>query len=200
LINYARDTIGIGVTAKRHQNLLLDLKFQCTLRRAALQRQGLGVRSIASMSLAELEKAAGKGQGAQFTKVLAEAEKRQGGKAVEILVLGMKSADPDVVKLSQGFLTKNLQRQPASVLKTLLRHDLSDVRIAAAQTVGAKKLRFGTELISLLQDSDAGVIQAARHALIQISSGEDFGPEPGATATQREAASERWRAWRSRQK
>ena len=86
--------------------------------------------------------------------MLTEAEKRQGPKAVELLVMGIVNPDADIAKLSQGLLTKNLQHQSPLLLKAMLKHDRSDVRIAAAQAIGAKKLRYGPELIALLQDGD----------------------------------------------
>jgi HEAT repeat protein len=103
------------------------------------------------------------------------------------------------VKLSQGLLSKNLQRQPNDVLKSLLKHERTEVRIAVAQVIGSKKLRWGDELIGLLRDSEDDVRQAGRKALVQIS-GIDHGPDADATFTEREAALERWRDWWSRQK
>lgn len=93
-----------------------------------------------------------------------------------------------------------VQRQSGDVLKTLVKHDRKDVRIAAAQAIAAKKLRYGAELITLLQDADDDVRQAARRALVQISGGVDHGPSMDASFDEREAAIVRWRAWWAKQK
>jgi len=91
------------------------------------------------------------------------------------------------------------KRQGAAALKAMLKHERHQVRIAAAQIVGAKKLRYGEELIGLLRDSENDVRQAARRALVQIS-GVDHGPDSDASFKEREAALKRWREWWSRQK
>jgi HEAT repeat protein len=202
LLNFARESIGSEVTAKRHLNVLKDLQFSIILRRGALQREALargGAKAPGTMSLADLEKAVGKESGAKLKMALTETEKRQGAKAVDILLQGTRSPDAEIAKLSQGLLDKNLKHQSADVLKAMLKHDRSDVRIAAAKTIGDKKLRYGAELIALLQDGDDDVRQAARRALRQIS-GLDHGPEANASFGDRETAIARWREWWSKQK
>jgi HEAT repeat protein len=82
----------------------------------------------------------------------------------------------------------------------MLKHDRRDVRIAAAQAIGAKKLKYGAELIGLLADGDDDVRQAGRRALVQISGGVDHGPSPDASSDERESARARWREWWARQK
>jgi len=203
LLAFAKDSIGADVKAKRHLNVLKDLQFNILLRKADLQRRGITVNSVKSastMSLADLEKAIRKEKGASLRSLLTEVEKRQGPKAVDLLVMGITNPDADIAKLSQGLLAKNLQRQTGDVLKGLLKHDKRDVRIAAAQAIGSRKLRYGAELIGLLQDADDDARQAARRALVQISSGVDHGPSMDASFTEREAAITRWREWWAKQK
>src|SRR5262249_44124986 len=120
---------------------------------------------------------------------LTEVEKRQGTKAVDLLIGGISNADADISKLSQGLLAKNMQRQNSDVLKKMLKHERSDVRIAAADAVGKKKLRLVPELIGLLQDGNEEVQQAGRRALVQIAGGADYGTD-----------AERWQAWWSKKK
>lgn len=122
-----------------------------------------------------------------------------------VTVTGAKSMSPAeleraIAKQSGPQLTALVQRQTGAALKGLLKNDRKDVRIAAAQTIGAKKLRYGAELIGLLQDGDDDVRQAARRALVQISGGVDHGPSADASFDERESASARWREWWSRQK
>ena len=203
LLAFARETIGADVTAKRHLGVIQDLQFSIILRRGAVQRQALangGAKPLSSMSLADLEKGVSKETGARLKLMLGETEKRQGAKAVDVLLMGVRSPDAEIAKLSQGLLAKNLQRQSADVLKAMLKHDRAEVRIAAAQTIGAKKLRYGSELIALLQDGDDDVRQAARRTRGRIAGGLDHGPEANGSFGDREAAVARWREWWSRQK
>src|SRR5262245_31989782 len=146
LLGVAKDSIGADVKAKRHLGVLKDLQFHILLRKADLQKRGItnaSAKTASSMSLADLEKAIAKESGNQLKALLTEAEKRNGAKAIDLLVLGIVNPNTEVTKFSQGLLAKNLQHQPADVLKGLLKHDRRDVRIAAAQVIGAKKLRYG---------------------------------------------------------
>ncbi len=200
LLQFAKENIGADVTAKRHLNVLKDLQSLILFRKAAVQRTiAVKGKSPQTMSLAELEKAISKESGGKLKTILTEAEKRQGPKAVDLLVMGIKNADAEVATLSQGLLAKNLQHQSGDGLKTLLKHERKDVRIGAAQAIEAKKLRFGAELIVLLQDGDDDVRQAGRSALRAIS-GVDYGPELSANSDTRLTAIERWRDWLGKQK
>ena len=199
LLAFAKENIGADVTAKRHLNVLKDLQFRIQLRRAELNRRAAVKGATEKLSLADLEKAIGSAKGKSLQALLIEVEKRTGPKAVELLARGIASPEPGVAKLSQGLLAKNLQRQSAETLKSLLEHERREVRIAAAQATGARKLRHGAELIALLQDGDPDVRQAARLALVQIS-GQDHGPAPSASIAERETAIARWRDWWSKQK
>ncbi|MSQ94828.1 MAG: hypothetical protein EXR98_09770 [Gemmataceae bacterium] len=202
LLKFAQYNIGADVTAKRHLGVLKDLQATILLRKGTLQRRTLagGAKAVSAMSFAELETAIGKTSGTQLKSLLAETERRQGAKAVDLLLLGMASDSPDITKYSQGLLTKNLLRQPGDVLKAMLKHERREVRIAAAGAIGARRLRFGSELIGLLLDSEHDARQAARRALGQISGGTDHGPSADASFTEREASVARWREWWARQK
>ncbi len=193
LLVFAKENIGAGVTAKRHLNVLKDLQSMILLRQGALRNTPRG------MSFPELGKAIAKERGPRLKAYLIEAEKRQGSKAVDLLLMGIANPDAETAKLSQGLLTKNLQHQSGEALKALLKHDRKEVRIGAAQAIGAKKLRYGAELIALLQDADDEVRQAGRGALKQIA-GVDHGPERDASSEARLTAIERWREWWSQQK
>lgn len=206
LLTFAKENIGAGVTAKRHLNVMHDLQTNILLRKGTLQRRALATKgaaaptkSLSAMSLTELEQAA-RQNSPQLNSILTEAGKRQGAKAIDILATGIANKDAQIVKLSQGLLAKNLHHQTSDILKTMLKHNLPDVRRAAADIIGSKRLRFGKELIELLQDSDVEVRQASRRALVRLSGGLDHGPEPDASFGDREAAIERWQAWWDRQK
>jgi hypothetical protein len=202
LLAVAKDSIGADVKAKRHLGVLKDLQFHILLRKAELQKRGITTTSAptpGTMTLADLEKGIAKESGNQLKSLLSEAERRNGVKAVDLLVIGITNPNAEIAKLSHGLLAKNLQHQPAEVLKSLLKHDRRDVRIAVSQTIGAKKLRYGAELIELLSDGDDDVRQAARRALVQISGGVDHGPSPDASFDERETARARWREWWAKQ-
>jgi HEAT repeat protein len=62
LLEFARENIGSGVTARRHMGVIQDLRVACMLRRTALRRQGAGgpetaplpAQSLSSANLARL--------------------------------------------------------------------------------------------------------------------------------------------------
>jgi hypothetical protein len=61
--------------------------------------------------------------------------------------------------------------------------------------VGKRGLHFERELIDMLADDNADVIQAAREALIKLNPRVDFGPERNADADERTTAERKWRDW-----
>ncbi len=194
LLTFAKESIGVGVKGARHQGTLKDLQFAVTLRRTAVQRLGAN-RPPASMPLADLAKAAAKESGVKLQAILTEAEKRQGPQAVDILVMGLANPDAQIVKLSQGLLSKHVQRKSADRLKELLKHDDTEVRIEATRAIGGnKKTKLVPELIAAIQDAEPRVQQAARQALMRIS-GRDHGPGPAASFGERETAMQQWRDW-----
>ncbi len=201
LLTFAKESIGVGVKAARHQGTLKDLQFAVTLRRTTVQRTvGTGGGRPATMPLGDLAKAASKETGAKLQAILTEAEKRQGSQAVGILVMGLANSDAQIVKLSQGLLSKHVQRQSADRLKELLKHEETEVRIEATRAIGGnRKTKLVPELIAAIQDAEPRVQQAARQALARIS-GRDFGPDADVSFGDREAAAEKWRDWWKSQK
>lgn len=197
LLTYSKDLIGIGVTGKRHLGVIRDLQTNVLLRKGYLQRKALvaGDKNPATMSIAELESAFSKGNPAQVKAVLSEAEKRQGLKAIGVLLMGIASSDAELSQWSRGLLDKNVQRESADSLKILMKDKRKEVRLAAVGAVQAKKLRLGSELIDLLADGEIEVRESARSALVRLSGGQDFGPESSASISERETAVTRWRAW-----
>jgi hypothetical protein len=212
LLEFARGMIGTGVTARRHTVALKDLKVTCQLRKAYLQRVALmnkgstpGKVAAAtgkpprSMTVAELAQAAGCERGPRLKLVLTELEKRKGPQILEALGAAAGTYEKDIQQHARGLLDKHLARQTPAVVKAKLTDDRAEVRAAAARAVAARGLRYGSELIELLTDSDKGVRQAARQALVRLSRGQDFGPEPGASEKEVSAAVQMWRAWWAKQ-
>ncbi len=207
LVAYVRENVGAGVDDARKKKLPLvntirNVQTTCLLRKGELLRKGLAAgpgpttgKAIASMSMAELAKAAARERGEALKKVLTEVERRQTTQSLVILARAASGGDAETQKLARVLLVSHAEKQSPTQLKTLLKHDIAEVRAAAAKAVGNKGLRWGDELIALLQDDDSGVQQTARAALVQLAEGKDFGPSPNASVGERTAAVQSWRTW-----
>ncbi len=201
LLDYARENIGSGVTAKRHTVVLKDLKVACMLRKSALQTAALkekgglgGQKQTQRMSTVELLAAAGADRGPRLQAVLTELEKRSDPKVLPTLALAATSSEEETKKLGQTLLIRHLGRWKSDAVKKRLADENSAVRAAAAKVAGLKSYRMQNQLMDLLTDDDLDVRQAARQALVQLSKGQDFGPARDATA---EAVSEARRQWQA---
>jgi hypothetical protein len=201
LLDFARENIGSGVTARRHMVVIKDLRLACALRKGAIQRRNLvlgyraGQKTPVQMTVKELAFAAGSQRGPRLKVVLVELEKRRGEPVLNALGAAAESYEKDVQKLARSLLTRHLSRSNARELREALKSDHVPVRAAAVKVVGSKKLPLGTELIGLLNDREPAVQQAARQALVQLSKGRDYGPEPTAGASERAEATRRWQSW-----
>jgi HEAT repeat protein len=72
-----------------------------------------------------------------------------------------------------------------------------EVRLAAVSTAAARSLPFAEELVARITDSVSDVRQAARHGLVQLASGTDFGPSEGASPAAVAESGIRWKQWLS---
>jgi hypothetical protein len=207
LLDFARENIGAGVTAHRHQGVIKDLRVACMLRKSTLQRRALasgaqagsGQQTLRSMTLTDLVAAAGNERGPRLKTVLVELEQRKGDSVVNALGAAAGSYEDDVRQLARKLLLRHLSRLDSAALKERLKDDRPQVRAAAARAVGAGGRRFGGELIDCLSDDDPEVRQAARQALVQLAGGTDHGPEPNAKASARAEAVRQWQSWWTRQ-
>jgi hypothetical protein len=207
LITYVRENVGAGLEKDGKRplptvNSIRNIQTACLLRRGELLRRGLAnsagpasLKSLGSMSMPELEKAGAKERGEALKKVLIEVERRQDSQTPAILGKVASSADAGASKLARALLVQYSEKQSPTQLKVLLKHESAEVRAAAARTIGAKGLRYGEELIALLQDEASVAQQAARAALVQLSGGMDFGPAAGASFGDRATAAQKWRKW-----
>ncbi len=203
LLAFAKENIGAGVTAKRHQGLMKDMQFGIQLRKGAVQRHvalmaanpAYAAKAYVSMPLPELVKVTEKAKGPHLVAALSEIEKRKGDKVFETLAIAAGSRDKELHDLGAGLLAKHMTRQTPQKLKELLRHTRSEVKAATAKEVGTRELRYGDELSVLIGDSDPAVHQAARAALVRISGGMDFGPLADASFGDRDTARKRWQEW-----
>jgi hypothetical protein len=206
MVAYVRENLGAGdKDGKRGlvvTNSLRNVQTACLFRKGELLRKGVTTgtapaagKALSSMSMTELDRAAGKERGERLEKVLIEVERRQSTQSPIILARVASGKDAEAVKLARLLLIKHAEKQSPTALKLLLKHDSAEVRAAAARAIGNKGLRYGEELIALLTDDDRGVHQAARAALVQFSDGRDFGPEPNASFGDRNTAAQKWRQW-----
>jgi hypothetical protein len=206
LLDFARENIGAGVRGSPHLGILRDLRVACNLRRNALARAGVrptpysappappAAKTLAGLSVSELAELAGKERGPKLEQALTELEKRSGDEALAALAAAATSYDAKAQQFARGLLAGHLARQAAEVVRERLKDGREEVRAAAAQAAGAKRLMLGAELIDLLTDEDARVRRSARQALIQLNRGADLGPR-GDSAADREQAAKQWKAW-----
>ena len=207
LLNFAKDTIGSGVKARRHMGVVKDLQVTCILRKGFLQSQNLAAKNLAApappaatplptsipkMTPADFLAAAKNENGLKLKAILAEADKR---KMLDVLIVAAGRPETEAKEIGQSYLDKHLEQKTAAQLKDLLKHDKREGRAAAAKAIGQRGLHLEKELIDRLSDESADVQQASRRALVQLARGPDFGPEPDATDSERDEAIRRWREW-----
>jgi hypothetical protein len=100
---------------------------------------------------------------------------------------------------ARAALAERLTRMKVVTLKDKLRDDNLEVRRAAALACAKKKARsLVPDLITLLEDPEVPVTNAARQSLKDLS-GQDFGPEEDATRAERKTAVSEWKAWWKKQ-
>jgi HEAT repeat protein len=95
----------------------------------------------------------------------------------------------------QEQLRRMLAEESPEGLRGRLADDHPDVRTAAAQMIGQKRVHLEADLIERLDDRDPDTRQAARRALARLARGTDFGPALTATRADRLRAMQRWRNW-----
>lgn len=200
LLDYVRENVGVGVTIARHMNALKDLKIACMVRKSYLQKSGLlasspGKKAPKTLSTEELIQAVEKEKGASLKQILIELEQRNGEKVIIALGKSMTTSDKEIQVLAQNLLLKHLNRQSTAELRVLLKNEQEQVRLGTVYLIGLKKMPWGEELIDMLEDSSVKVQQLARQALIQLSGGKDFGPQPSASTSERALAIQSWRNW-----
>jgi len=133
-------------------------------------------------------------------KLLEDYRDAKGGEYTEALAQIATRLSDDPQAQARAALAARLTRMKAATLNEFLRDRDREIRRAAALACGAKGDKAHTpELIRLLADTDAGVIQAARGGLKQLS-GQDFGPESAAGPADKSRAVLAWKKWWDGQK
>jgi HEAT repeat protein len=106
---------------------------------------------------------------------------------------------PAVRTKAREALQERLAKAPVAELRKALHEKAREIRYAAVLAAAQKKtFSLAPDLIALLNDADQTLVQQARQALRDVT-GQDFGPEPTATAGQRVEAVIDWQRWWKRQ-
>jgi HEAT repeat protein len=205
LLEFGRENVGAGVTARRHLAALQDLRLTCMLRKSALQRRALagrgpGQKTPQLMSIKELAAAADSDSGPRRKAVLVELEQRPGEQVIAVLSKLAASDDDEVKQLARTLLGQHVARLSPGWLQAKLQAEQGEVRAAAARAAGSRIMPWGAELIELLNDREAVVRQAAKQALVQLARGQDFGPTTDGSETERAESVRQWRTWWDTQK
>ncbi|MFL5244351.1 MAG: hypothetical protein ACJ8FY_19805 [Gemmataceae bacterium] len=202
LLQFARENIGAEVGPTRHANVLRNLRLTCSLRKGALARQGITsiaepeVKTLKARSLSELVETATTQQGAKQKEALRELGKEKGDDAIEALAAVAATAyEGEVVQIARDELGRCLARLTSEELRGKLKDSKDGIRLAAARLMGRKPRKWGSELISMLEDENAAVRDEVHKALVQLNKGKDLGPASGADAKDQAAAVAKWKEW-----
>lgn len=222
LLAYAKESVGSGVTSKRHKGMLHEVQTGILLRKGEIQRLAIAGggksdvspndrifdgklligprdKSLDAVPLADLVKRSETEKGEQLRRILTEIEKRDGPKVFETLAIATKHEDGEIQKFSQTLIAKRVSREIPEQLKNLLKHEEPAVRLAAVKEAGAKKIRHISELIDLINDAEPSIQRAAHQSLVQIT-GVDHGPANDASFADRQSAQRKWREWWQKQR
>ncbi len=197
LLSFAKENIGIGVTARRHMGVIKDLRAGVIVRTGTLKRLGYGQTGAIAMrrkSLESLSNEAIQARGTKLNSLLQELERRGGSDATDALAKVAARKDRYGQQAGRTSLTRHLARQKIDFLKALAKKsDDPEVLAAVAYAAAYRRYQLLTELVEMLSNENVRVHQAARQALARLT-GRDFGPQPTASSTEREATVQQWRS------
>jgi len=101
--------------------------------------------------------------------------------------------------LSRHKLMPKYAKADLETIRSAFKSAESVDRWAAVTTARLQKTDIPSDFIGLLQDGDLDIRQEARHALVQLSDGSDFGPSENATIDEQTYATAQWKTWLVRQ-
>jgi hypothetical protein len=189
LLEFAHDEIGAGVTRSSHARPLADMRAQYMLRRNALLReQRSAPKGLASLSVAQLVRAADSEKGPRLRQVLVELQTRQSPEVMPTLATATTHADKEIGRLAVDLLDKNLSRQPVAEQRKALTSDNSEIRKAAIRSAIRNPVLV-PDVINRLNDDQTEVREVAHTALVKLNQGRDLGME-----------TETWQTWWQRQR
>jgi len=97
-------------------------------------------------------------------------------------------------------LLQTLLKAAPDKLRQAVKDDDPQVRYVAIQVIAKRRLHLEKELIGRLSDPVWPVREAARHALVRLARGADFGPARSAGWYAQRQAVRRWQQWLAMQK
>jgi hypothetical protein len=137
---------------------------------------------------------------ARQNELLDQYESSKGVVYTQALAAAIPKLSGPVQAKARDVLAERLSRMTAGTLRARMKDEDAEIRRAAALACATKEDRAQVpELISLLDDSQPGVVRAA-HAALKSLTGKDLGPPAGAGRTERSAAAARWKSWWGEQK
>jgi hypothetical protein len=127
--------------------------------------------------------------------IIAKYRDSKGGMYTDALARAAGRLAGESQQQAREALAKRLTRMKGSTLQEMLKDPENEIRLGAATACGLKAdKQLAPYLIESLSDLDANVVKAARSSLASLS-GKDYGPEPNASATDKEKAIRAWQAW-----
>ncbi len=132
---------------------------------------------------------------ADWDKRLKAAKENKGIQFTAALVLAANRLERDKKKQVRDALVQRLYRMTPETLKAMMGGNEPELRRAAclAGAMRDEKVHI-PDLIARITDVDDSVVRAARAGLKALT-GEDFGPDGGASDEAKQQASVRWRFW-----
>jgi HEAT repeat protein len=129
------------------------------------------------------------------TAKLAQYRETPGVVYTEALADALPQLNGEITGAARNALAERLSRMTAATLSGRLGDPRAEMRRAAALAWAMKEDRSAIPaLIPLLADKDELVVRAAKAGLKSLS-GKDFGPNRGATDSERSAAIAAWKSW-----
>jgi hypothetical protein len=127
----------------------------------------------------------------------------KGAEYTDALARAIPKLTAEAKTQARDALARRATRFTAATLNSMMADPDPEIRRAGALGAGSKGRdragEFAAGLVKLMPDDHAIVVQAAREALKALT-GQDHGPEPGASTADRTAAITAWRNWLAQQK
>jgi hypothetical protein len=134
--------------------------------------------------------------GAQQKELLQRYAKTSGVEYTEALAYAIPGLSGELRKEVREALAERLCGRTETTLLRYLDDGDAEIRRAAALALGMRDAtNTVAKIAGLLLDSEPSVVRAAHAALCSLTE-EDYGPTPSATEEEKQAAVEKYRAWR----
>jgi HEAT repeat protein len=141
--------------------------------------------------------------GAERGALVAKYRDTRGVEYTDALARAIPKLTGEARAQARDALAKRAGRFTPNTLNAMMAERDPELRRAAALAAGDKGrdrlADLAESLVRLTADDDSQVAQAARASLKALS-GEDFGPEPGASTADRTRALTAWQNWWTKQK